>query len=112
MGHLTVRNRLWILKRGRPFLGEGRVSLLRAIHAEGSITAAARSMGMSYKKAWEQVERMNSLSEIPLVVTRTGGSGGGGTEVTEEAVRLMGLFERMQQNCRVFLDHELQQLQP
>ncbi|MCF8258783.1 MAG: LysR family transcriptional regulator [Flavobacteriales bacterium] len=106
MGQYTVRNRLWILKRGQSFLGEGRVGLLRAIQSEGSITGAARSMGMSYKKAWEQVERMNSLSDIPLVITRTGGSGGGGTEVTEEGLRLIAVFDQLQRNCRIFLDHE------
>jgi len=104
MSTLSVRNRLWLLKDGHTFLGEGRVELLRAIEMEGSISAAARSMGMSYKKAWELVERMNTLADSPLVIRRTGGAGGGGTEVTAEGIRVIGIFEQVQMEGRKVLD--------
>lgn len=104
MTTLSVRNRLWLLKDGHTFLGEGRVELLRAIDSEGSISAAARSMGMSYKKAWELVERMNTLADSPLVIRRTGGAGGGGTEVTAEGIRVIGIFEQVQLEGRTLLD--------
>jgi len=104
MSTLSVRNRLWLLKDGHTFLGEGRVELLRTIEMEGSISAAARSMGMSYKKAWELVERMNTLADSPLVIRRTGGAGGGGTEVTAEGIRVIGIFEQVQMEGRKVLD--------
>ena len=108
MTELSIRNRLWLMKDGRSYLGEGRVALLKAIIEHGSMSAAARSMNMSYKKAWESIDAMNSLSDQPLVTRKTGGSGGGGTLVTEAGKRAIVLFERIQANCRTFLDSEIE----
>lgn len=55
------------------------LELLERIDASGSISNAASTMGMSYKAAWQAVERMNNLSEHPLVERQTGGRHGGGT---------------------------------
>lgn len=95
------------MKDGRSYLGEGRVSLLKANQEYGSISAAARSMNMSYKKAWEAIDAMNSLSDEPLVIRTTGGSGGGGTKVTEAGEAAINLFERINGRCNDFLDDEL-----
>ena len=105
---LSIHNRLWIMKDGRSYLGEGRIALLKAIAEHGSMSAAARSMKMSYKKAWESIDAMNSLSNEPLVTRTTGGSGGGGTVVTDAGHEAIGLFERIQSNCRDFLHAEIE----
>jgi molybdate transport system regulatory protein len=71
-----------------------RLALLEQIGEHGSIMAAARAMGLSYKAAWEAVETMNNLSEAPLVVRTTGGRAGGGTELTTHGRKFMqGLRE-------------------
>lgn len=59
------------------------IAMLEAIADHGSINQAAKSVGLSYKAAWERIETINNLSAEPLVVRKTGGSGGGGTELTE-----------------------------
>ena len=59
-------------------LGPGKVDLLENIAAFGSISAAARGMDMSYKRAWDLVEEMNRLFPTPLVAAKTGGKKGGG----------------------------------
>jgi molybdate transport system regulatory protein len=64
-------------------IGPGKADLLEAIHTNGSISAAGRHMGMSYKRAWDLVDTMNHSFRQPLVVTATGGSQGGGAQVTE-----------------------------
>jgi molybdate transport system regulatory protein len=64
-------------------LGPGKADLLDAILEKGSISAAAKKMGMSYKRAWDLVSTMNNSFKQPLVITATGGSHGGGAEVTE-----------------------------
>lgn len=64
-------------------IGPGKADLLEAIIEKGSISAAGRSMGMSYKRAWDLVNAMNSSFKQPLVVTTKGGSHGGGSELTE-----------------------------
>ncbi len=74
------------------FAGHGasqRLALLRAIAAEGSISAAARRCGISYKAAWQQVDNMNRQSDSPLVERLTGGRGGGGTRLTELGAQLL-----------------------
>ncbi len=64
-------------------MGPGKADLLEAIARCGSISAAARDMGMSYKRAWDLVATMNRCFREPLVATATGGSHGGGAQVTE-----------------------------
>lgn len=107
MTSLSARNRLWLMKDGRSYLGEGRIELMKSIIEHGSISAAARSMSMSYKKAWEAIDAMNSLSDEPLVVRTIGGSGGGGTIVTEAGKEAIELYEQINSRCNEFLDNEL-----
>jgi molybdate transport system regulatory protein len=63
-------------------VGPGKIDLLEAIAASGSITAAARSLGMSYRRAWLLVDTMNRCFRQPVVVAEAGGSRGGGTALT------------------------------
>ncbi len=95
-----INGRLWLEKAERGFAGAGRIALLEAVARHGSIAAAARALGMSYKAAWEAVDAMNSLAEHPLVVRTTGGRRGGGTRLTGAGAALVQQFRRMQ------LDHE------
>jgi molybdate transport system regulatory protein len=64
-------------------MGPGRADLIDAIGRTGSISAAAREMKMSYRRAWQLVETTNKSFVEPLVVANTGGTGGGGASVTE-----------------------------
>jgi len=78
--------------------------LLAAIDRIGSINRAARDVGLSYKGAWEIIERANNLSPRLLIETATGGRDGGGTKLTETGRRLLSLFSRLQEDHRLFLD--------
>tara|TARA_R110000868_G_scaffold360867_1_gene622908 strand:+ start:341 stop:679 length:339 start_codon:yes stop_codon:yes gene_type:complete len=111
MGEIAIGNKLWLEKNGQFFLGKGRVELLKAIVVCGSISAAAKSMKMSYKKAWAAVDAMNSLADKPLVIRITGGSGGGGTTVTKAGKEAINLYERFNSNCHSFLQVELKNMQ-
>jgi molybdate transport system regulatory protein len=73
-----------------------RVALLEKIAELGSITAAARVMGISYKGAWEAIEALNNLSERPLVERSAGGSGGGGTRLTPHGRQVLSLLRDME----------------
>jgi molybdate transport system regulatory protein len=73
------------------------LELLERIDATGSISAAASAMGMSYKAAWEAVEGINNLSELPLVERKTGGQKGGGTTLTTYGRRVAGAYRRLEQ---------------
>lgn len=63
-------------------IGPGKVALLEAIATEGSISAAARKLGMSYRRAWLLLDAMNTVLKSPAVATATGGSRGGGASIT------------------------------
>ena len=78
-------------------LGPGKVTLLERIAQEGSISAAGRSMKMSYKRAWELVSDINQSFEEPLVTAQTGGRSGGGAMLTprgQELIRHYRAIER------------------
>jgi molybdate transport system regulatory protein len=63
-------------------VGPGKITLLEAIAEAGSISAAARSLGMSYRRAWELVAELNKTFSSPVVERITGGAGGGGAKLT------------------------------
>ncbi|MDH3667028.1 MAG: LysR family transcriptional regulator [Paracoccaceae bacterium] len=94
--------RLWIKiyfgERGQ--LGPGKIRLLQAIDADRSIAAAARTMNMSYRRAWLLVDQMNQTFGQPVVATRTGGSARGGAELTalgrEIVARYLALLDQAQ----------------
>lgn len=83
--------------------GADRIALLTRIGETGSITAAARAVGMSYKGAWDAIDAMNNLAEEPLVMRVTGGKGGGGTHLTERGRRLIEAFTALEDIHRRFL---------
>ena len=87
------------LTRGEDIaVGPGKVDLLEAIAREGSITAAARALGMSYRRAWLLVDTMNRCFRGPVVDAEAGGQRGGGTRLTplgEEVVRRYRASERL-----------------
>ncbi len=87
---------LGVMQFDKPELLEKRIRLLEAIGEFGSISSAAKKVGLSYKASWEAVDTMNNLSQSPLVVKVTGGSGGGGTTLTalgQEMVKNYGILK-------------------
>jgi len=78
---------------------------LRCI-TEGSLSKAAKTLGMSYKKAWNLVDSINKNAINPIVITNTGGSGGGGTIITEYGIKMIAAFENINKNCWNFLDEQ------
>lgn len=72
-----------------------RARLLQALEAHGSISAAARAVGMSYKGAWDAITALNKLVAQPLVTAETGGSGGGGARLTESGRRVLALHQAL-----------------
>jgi molybdate transport system regulatory protein len=99
-----VRGRIWLDGREGTFLGHGRVALMERIKETGSITKAAKAMGMSYRHAWRLIDSMNRQIQKPFVVTSTGGKGGGGAEVTEHGERAIRLFRKFDREFRKFLN--------
>lgn len=88
--------RLRVLRDSVIALGPGKADLLEAIGGEGSISAAARRMGMSYRRAWSLVDTMNNSFQKPLVDTAAGGRGGGGARLTPLGETVLRRYRAME----------------
>lgn len=95
-----VQFRLRLYRDDRIALGPGKVDLLEAIGQAGSISAAARQLGMSYRRAWLLVNDMNEAFGSPAVHTATGGARGGGTALTPVGQRLIELYRTIESASR------------
>lgn len=100
---LTVDGAVWLTVGGESFGGRSRIDLLRAIVDKGSITHAAKAVGISYKGAWDAIDAMNTLAGEPLVARSTGGRGGGSTRLTPRGLRLVERFDQIDAVHRRFL---------
>lgn len=88
-------------------LGPGKVDLLEAIERTGSISAAGREMGMSYRRAWLLVDELNRMFERPSVVASTGGASGGGASVTDFGRDVAAAYRRAEERTRIAVREEL-----
>jgi molybdate transport system regulatory protein len=105
-----VNGRLWLEADGERFFGPGPVELLERIANSGSISAAAKEMDMSYKKAWALINHLNAQTSVPMVVAQTGGEKGGGSVVTPEALELIAYYRALRERFSEFLKQETQNL--
>ncbi|HEY1542469.1 MAG TPA: LysR family transcriptional regulator [Xanthobacteraceae bacterium] len=81
-------------------IGPGKIALLEAIRSTGSISGAARTLHMSYRRAWLLVEEINHALREPAVAAETGGRSGGGAMVTPAGERLVGLYRTIESHAR------------
>lgn len=88
-------------------LGPGKVRLLEMIDDLGSISAAARKMGMSYRRAWLLVEESNCLFAEPLVESVAGGPGGGGARLTKLGKRMIQAYRQIERDAASLVNRKL-----
>ena len=93
---VNARFRLRLTRGGEIVLGPGKVDLLEAIARAGSITAAAKDLGMSYRRAWLLVDTMNRNFRSPLVVAGAGGAHGGGAILTALGGEVVARYRRIE----------------
>ena len=105
-----IKSRIWIEVDDKMFLGEGRVKLLKAIERTGSLSKAAKSIQISYNKAWKLIDSVNKAAKELVVIKNTGGKGGGGAIVTAYGKNLISSFDTVNRNCWKFLDKQATKL--
>jgi molybdate transport system regulatory protein len=101
------RPQIRIMFRKAIAMGPGKADLLKAIERTGSISAAARELGMSYRRAWLLVDTMNQCFMTPLVETLTGGQHGGGARVTELGQDVLKRYLAMEAKATASVQREL-----
>ncbi|WP_312511000.1 TOBE domain-containing protein [Massilia sp.] len=101
---IVLEGKLWMSVGGENLGGTNRVELLAAIAELGSITGAAKAVGLSYKAAWDAIDTMNNLAGEALVERVTGGKGGGGTRLTARGSQLVANFRMIEQVHNDFLE--------
>ena len=102
----NIRARFWITGKNSGYIGIGRIELLEKIDQLGSMSQAAKSMGMSYKKAWKLIEELNGMYDEPLIVKAKGGKAGGGSVLTEKGKKLIHNYKKVE----IELKHVLEKL--
>lgn len=110
MGY-KIKSRIWIESENNVLLGEGRVRLLKAIQETGSLSKAAKTLNISYKKAWQMLDSVNKSAKKPVTINSIGGKGGGGAELTEYGKSLVMAFDEINKNCWDFLDKQLEKIE-
>lgn len=105
-----VRSKIWLEIDGEPVFGQGREELLRLIRKTCSINAAAKEMGMPYRKAWTYIDAMEKRWGFPLVNRLKGGAGGGESSLTPQAVALLEKFDALQKGFNDLVNRKFMEL--
>lgn len=94
---LRVKSKIWLEANGRMIFSDGRLELLEAVDELGSLSRAARRLGMSYRAAWGLLKVTERALGAPLLDVRIGGPAGGGARLTVPARGLVRRFRRLKQ---------------
>jgi molybdate transport system regulatory protein len=114
--NVKKRSARTVIARPRLYIGEsiaigpGKIDLLKQVEATRSISAAARSLGMSYKHAWHLIDSLGQGLGRPVVATATGGKGGGGSVLTELGSQLVERYGAIEARINVNAKAELEAL--
>ncbi|WP_370331341.1 winged helix-turn-helix domain-containing protein [Aquicoccus porphyridii] len=95
------RLRLRIVFGEDEMIGPGKAELLERVAQTGSIAAAGRDMGMSYKRAWQLIGTLNAMFDAPLVESTRGGPGGGGAVLTDAGHEVLALYRAVEHEATV-----------
>jgi molybdate transport system regulatory protein len=109
-GNKTLGSRLRIVLERDIAIGPGKADILQGIKDTGSIAAAGRRMGMSYKRAWYLVESMNQCFAAPLVVASKGGRSGGNTQLTALGETVLSSYRHMEALAGSAIEPEMKKL--
>lgn len=107
MGKLSLR--IDLEPSGR--IGPGKIALLEQIAAFGSISAGARQLNMSYKRAWDLVEEMNRIFGKPVLEAHAGGKKGGGAQLTETGLGIISRFRAIERASEAAAHEHIKALQ-
>ena len=92
-------------------LGPGKIKLINAIGTEGSISGAARIVGMSYRRAWNLVDSINQDFSTQIIITSSGGKGGGGAIVSDVGLEIIKRYQEIEAKALASVSDDLEDFQ-
>jgi molybdate transport system regulatory protein len=104
--NIRFKQKVWLeTPDGENIFGDGKYQLLKSIEKHGSLKAALEALGLSYRKTWDNLKRIEKTLGFPILETQQGGSDGGSTTLTPEAYKLLQAFELFHtQYDQIFLE--------
>lgn len=107
---MKVKFKIWFEKNGGVAFAEGRRMLLEAVDRLGSLNAAAKEMGMSYRAAWGKIKATEKALSIKLLEVTTGGKGGGGATLTPDAKELISKYKKYTDRMTNLMEREFKHI--
>ncbi|MFC1766721.1 winged helix-turn-helix domain-containing protein [Planctomycetota bacterium] len=97
-----ARSKVWLEVDGQPVFGQGLALLIAAISETGSLQEAARGLKMSYRNAWEKINKAEARLGRRLILRQAGGSCGGGSELTPDGYNFLGMYKQLCEDVDAF----------
>lgn len=107
---MKVKFKLWLEEKGGVAFAEGRRMLLESIDRLGSLNAASKELGMSYRAAWGKIKATEKVLGIKLLNVATGGKGGGGATLTPEAKELISRYKQFNDKMASLMEKEFKHI--
>lgn len=107
---MKVKFKVWFEENGGVAFAEGRRMLLDAVDQLGSLNAAAKELGMSYRAAWGKIKATEKVLGIKLLEVATGGKGGGGATLTTEAKELISKYKKYTDRMAFLIEKEFKHI--
>ena len=107
---MKVKFKIWLEEKGGVAFAEGRKMLLESIERLGSLNAAAKELGMSYRAAWGKIKATEKVLGIKLLKVTTGGKGGGGATLTPEAKELISKYKKFDDRVALLVEREFKHI--
>jgi len=109
---LQIRCRIWLERDGKPVFGDGRAGLLSAIERTGSLSAAAKDLGMPYRTAWQHLNVIEEAYGTPIVARQTGGAHGGGCQLTAAGREVLHAYLKLRDGVDKLLTDRFHEIMP
>ena len=107
---MKAKFKIWLEEKGGVAFAEGRKMLLESIERLGSLNAASKELGMSYRAAWGKIKATEKVLGIKLLKVATGGKGGGGATLTPEAKELISKYKQYTDRMTVLVEKEFKHI--
>ncbi|MFC1807460.1 winged helix-turn-helix domain-containing protein [Candidatus Omnitrophota bacterium] len=107
---MRIKSKVWIEKDNKLVFGEGKSEIFKLIDRHKSINKAAKEMGISYRHTWSYITEIEKRMGVKLIERIKGGKGGGGSRLTDHALKLMERFDRLKRDVDVYTDKRAREI--